>query len=285
MAGSTGATPAQGVGGQCAEGLADVGAAQLARPDEEVRERRPGADLRVLAARIVPREAVLAQHPLLEGRHPAQCRGIREVRRLDPDVELTGDPGRVLQLVEIADRPDVLGRELPDVGDALDLGAEAAAEDRQRQADAEYPLRVVVAMSRTRSSRGGEKGPPPPAAGSRPPARAEASVRRSRRSGRGRRRSRRRRRGAGRRSGPSGSGRAGGRGSPRPWRGTPCRWSGRRRRRRGQPPRRRGRRPPRPRRSGPGTGSRSRRRGRSGSAARRSRPSSASRRAARRGRR
>ena len=47
---------------------------------------------------------------------------------------------------------------------------------------------------------------------------------------------------------------------------------------------RRGPLPP-PRRSGPGTGSRSRRRGRSGSAGRRSRPSSASRRGGRRGRR
>ena len=51
-----------------------------------------------------PREAVRSQHPLLEAGHPLERRRVGQVGRLDAHVELAGDPGRVLELVQVADR-------------------------------------------------------------------------------------------------------------------------------------------------------------------------------------
>ena len=67
--------------------------------------------------------------------------GSVEVGGLDADVELAGDAGRVLQVVQVLrPRARFLGGERADVGDRLDLGADAPADDGQGQADAQDAL-------------------------------------------------------------------------------------------------------------------------------------------------
>ena len=277
------------------------------RPPPRVRKSESAGPGQTSASRQLgssPLKPLAREHALLEGRHPFDRRRVGEVGRFDADVELAGDAGGVLELVQVLDRRQVLRRQRADVGDGLDLGADSPADHGQGQADAEdcasgrrerqgqERLRragPVAGLGHASSTAASERPEPaPPARGSICWARALTSqAQGGEAGGQGeeegdhdaddqQQAEAADHRGRGEQQGEEagGGGQAGG-GDRR----AAARW-----RRPGRPRRPRARRRW-PRRSGPGTGSRSRRRGRSGSAGRRSRPSSGSRRRGRAGRR
>ena len=248
-----------------------------------------------------PQNPFAAQHPLLEVGHPLDRRRVGQVGRLDADVELAGDAGRVLQLVQVAGPRAMLCGASSRMSETVSIWVptpqpttasarptprtspgRSIARDRRRSDGRAVgvPLRAGPVDCRWRASRrrsgeqrpaplapqaqGGEAGGEGKQEGDRDAddeQQAEAADHR----GRGEL--------EGEEAGGGGEAGGGDRGAA----------GGGRALRAASAPARARRRPPR--RSGLGTGSRSRRRGRSGSAGRRSRPSSGSRRRGRRGRR
>ena len=108
---------------------------QLLAGGEEVGGRSAGADLGLAAAGELAAKPVLGEDALLEGRHPLQELGVAEVVGAHGDVELARDPGRILELVQIAHLGQILGNELGDLGLDRDARCDQPAAERQGGGD------------------------------------------------------------------------------------------------------------------------------------------------------
>ena len=87
---------------------------------------------------------------------------------MDRDLDLAGDAGRVLQLVDVLQLGQVARDELADVGDHLCTGPEAPAEHRYDLADDQHPPRRRDRHAPARAGPCRARAPQPPPSRRRP---------------------------------------------------------------------------------------------------------------------
>ena len=114
---------------------------RLALAAEQVRKGDRRAQLRVLlaAGRGLAGKAGAGEDALLVVAHPRDHLGVGEVRRVHRDVDLAGDPGRLLELVDVLELGQVAGDELTDVGDHLGPGSQRPTDHRDDEAHGQHP--------------------------------------------------------------------------------------------------------------------------------------------------
>ena len=134
---------AQGVGRAARASVASI-PARVSSPPPRVRKSESAGPGQTSASRQLgfsPLKPLARSTRCLKSAIQRDRRRVGEVGGFDADVELAGDAGGVLQLVRGRwTAREALRGERADVGDGLDLGAEAPAEDRQGEADAEDSL-------------------------------------------------------------------------------------------------------------------------------------------------